>query len=493
MTHRLSHKLTALSLTTACAAAGLAAATPAGAKPLSAPTSFVVVQGGTGTDKAVAATRAAGGTVTMEWPQIGVVIAEAADDEFDDTARGEPGIVAAGPTRALHAFQAPQGTTPDGAVSGLGPGTAGGDDTAEPLNDKQWDMRMIKADKAHLATDGNRAITVGILDSGIEADHPDLAANVDPGQSVSCVDKGRPNTAPTAWQPTTSDHGTHVAGTVAAARNGQGIIGVAPNVRLASVKVVDDDGYIYPEYAICGFLWAADKGMEVTNNSYFIDPYYLWCKANEDERPVITAVERALKYSEKKDVVNVASAGNSRWDLSKPIVDSGSPNNRPAGEEPEVRYTDHRCYDMPVELKNTVAVSAVGPTMEKAYYSNFGRNVIDVTAPGGDAWLDWNAPKSNPADAILSTVTGGGYGYKQGTSMAGPHAAGVAALVRGTDTGLNAEQSIMTLKREADTLACPEVYDYTDDGVADATCEGGKRGSGFYGAGMIDALEAVTR
>ena len=87
MTHRLSHKLTALSLTAACGAAGLAAATPAGATPLSAPTSFVVVQGGTGTDKAVAATRAAGGTVTMEWPQIGVVIAEAADDEFDDVAR----------------------------------------------------------------------------------------------------------------------------------------------------------------------------------------------------------------------------------------------------------------------------------------------------------------------------------------------------------------------------------------------------------------------
>ena len=101
--------------------------------------------------------------------------------------------------------------------------------------------------------------------------------------------------------------------------------------------------------------------MEVTNNSYFIDPYYLWCKANEDERPVITAVEQALKYSEKKDVVNVASAGNSRWDLSKPITDSGSPNNRPAGEGPEVRHTDHRCYDIPVELKNTVAVSAVGP------------------------------------------------------------------------------------------------------------------------------------
>lgn len=491
MTTFASHKPTALSLTAACATAGLAAASPAAATPLGAPTSFVVVQGGTGTEKAVAATLAAGGTVTMEWPQIGVVIAEAADDSFDDLARGEEGIVAAGPTRALHAFQPPTASS-TGTVSGLGPGTAGGDDTVEPLNAKQWDMRMVKADQAHRLTDGNRDITVGVLDSGIEADHPDLAANVDPSQSVSCVDRGVPNTAPSAWGRTSSDHGTHVAGTIAAARNGVGIVGVAPNVRLAAVKVVDDDGYIYPEYAICGFVWAAEKGMEVTNNSYFIDPYFLWCKANEDERAVITAVERALKYSEKKDVVNVASAGNSRWDLSQPIVDSGSPNNLPEGDEPEVRYTDHRCYDMPAELDNVVTVSAVGPTREKAYYSNYGRGVIDVTAPGGDARLDWNAPKSNAADAILSTTKGGTWGYKQGTSMAGPHVAGVVALLRGTDTGLNAKQAATTLAREADTVACPEVYDYTDDGVADATCDGGAKGTGFYGAGMVDALDAVT-
>ena len=493
MRHPRSHKLTVLGVTAACSAAALTLSAQAGAAaPLDQPTSFVVLQGGTGTAKAVAATLAAGGTVTQEWPQIGAVIAQASDDAFDDRARGMAGIVAAGPTRALSAYQPTAGITPDGAASGLGPGTSGGDDTAEPLNDKQWDMRMIKADKAHLRSDGNRDITVGILDSGIEADHPDLAANVDPAQSVSCVEKGVPNTAATAWQPTTSDHGTHVAGTVGAARNGVGIVGVAPNVKLASVKVVDDDGYIYPEYAICGFIWAAEKGMEVTNNSYFIDPYYLWCKATEDERPVITAVERALKYSEKRDVVNVASAGNSRWDLSKPIADRGSPNNLPEGEEPEVRYTDHRCYDMPVEVGNTVAVSSVGPTMEKAYYSNFGRNVIDVTAPGGDALLDWKAPTSKPADAILSTTKNGGWGYKQGTSMAGPHAAGVVALVRGTDSGLNAQQAIKTLEREADTIACPEVYDYTDDGVADATCEGGATGAGFFGAGLVDALEAVT-
>jgi subtilisin family serine protease len=465
------------------------------AAPLGAATTFVVVQGGTGTDKAVAAVAAAGGEVVQEWPQIGVVIARAADDTFDDQARTRPGIVAAGPTRALQPIAPAAGIVPDGTVQGFAPGTSGGDDTTEPLNAEQWDMRQIKADQAHELTDGNRDVVVGVLDSGIEADHPDLAANVDASLSVGCTNQGRPDASPTAWQPTTSDHGTHVAGTIAAARNGVGIIGVAPNVRLASIKVVDDHGYIYPEYAICGFVTAADKGIDVTNNSYFIDPYYLWCKADLDQRAVVTAVERALKYSEKKDVVSVSSAGNSAWDLSKPITDTGSPDNV---DDPEPRFTDHRCYDMPTEVDNTVSVSSVGPTAVKSYYSNYGRNVIDVTAPGGDSRVPSATPSRN--GRILSTVTNGGWGWKQGTSMAGPHVAGVLALIRGTDTGLKAKQAINVLEREADQLACPTFYDANRDGVNDATCEGKKTGSGYYGAGHstglnrpLDGSEPATR
>ena len=494
MNHTFMRKSAAI-----CAAAGAATsfavmAAPAGAapapipaEPLAGPTSFVVLQAGTGSDKAVAAVKAAGGSVVQTWPQIGVVIASSNDAAFDDRARRQRGIVGAGPTRAMSAYQQPGGIVPDGAVQGLGSGTKGGDDRTEQLNADQWDMRQINADDAHRITDGNRNITVGVLDGGIEADHPDLAANVDASQSVGCADRGVPDTAPTAWQPTTSDHGTHVAGTIGAARNGTGIVGVAPNVKMASVKVVDDDGFIYPEYAICGFVWAADKGMQVTNNSYFIDPYYLWCKADPDQRPVIDAVDRALKYSEKKDVVNVAAAGNSGWDLSKPITDTGSPNN---SDDPQPRETDHRCYDIPSEAGNTVTVSAVGPTAVKSYYSNYGRGVVDVAAPGGDSRVPADTPSKN--GRILSTVINGGWGYKQGTSMASPHVAGVVALLRGTETGLHAKQAITKLKREATPLPCPVFYDADRNGVDDATCEGKRSGSGYYGAGLVDALEAVT-
>lgn len=480
-------KAAVIAATASSAVAMTAVTAPAGAAPIEHPTAFVVVQSGTGTAKAVAAVRTSGGTVIQEWPQIGVVLASATDDTFDDRARMARGIVAAGPTRAMQAFQPTSGIVPDGEVQGLGAGTKGGNDSTEPLNANQWDMRQIGADKAHQKTDGNRRITVGVLDSGIEADHPDLAANVDASKSVSCTDRGIPDTDPKAWQPTTSDHGTHVAGTIAAARNGVGIVGVAPNVKLASVKVVDDDGFIYPEYAICGFLWAADKGMQVTNNSYYIDPFALWCKTNIDEKAAITAVERALKYSEKKDVVNVAAAGNSGWDLSKPITDTGSPNNG----TPYPRDTDNNCYDMPTEIGNTITVSSVGATATKSYFSNWGRGVVDVTAPGGDSRVAADTPDKN--GRILSTVVGGTWGYKQGTSMASPHTAGVVALLRGTDMRLNARESIKALGKDADTVACPTFYDANNDGVNDATCEGKKSGSGYYGAGLIDALDAVRK
>ena len=101
---------------------------------------------------------------------------------------------------------------------------------------------------------------------------------------MNCTDAGRPDLSATGWSRRTSGyHGTHVAGTIAAARNGVGIVGVAPNVRMASVKVVNDDGFIYPEYAVCGFVWAGLKHMDVTNNSYYVDPFEYYCEDQPDQ------------------------------------------------------------------------------------------------------------------------------------------------------------------------------------------------------------------
>jgi subtilisin family serine protease len=448
--------------------------------------------------------RAAGGQVLQAWPQIGVVIATSASADFAATVRHKPGVAAAGASRNLVELSQAAAAASRAAAAQkqemleqadavtektVDMVRTAGAVTPEPLEANQWDLRMIKSDKANAISGGSRRVLVGVLDSGIEATHPDLAANVDASKSVGCTNDGVPDTSPAAWAPTTSTHGTHVAGEIAAARNGIGVAGVAPNVRLASVKVVDDGGFIYPEYAICGFIWAAEHGMDVTNNSYFIDPWFLWCKTDADQAAVVQAVKRAVDYSVRKDVVNVAAMGNSNWDLSHPITDTGSPDNG----TPITRTVGNECVDLPDELPGVVSVSSVGPEGRKAYYSNYGIIEADVTAPGGDRMQVANTPDAN--GRILSTVVGGGYGYLQGTSMASPHTAGVVALIRSTHPGYSVGQVFGSLGARADRIPCPPggAYDPDGTGVWAATCQGGQSGRGFYGAGLVDALDAVTR
>ncbi|MFL6120540.1 MAG: S8 family peptidase [Actinophytocola sp.] len=466
---------------------------------------FVVVGPQHGSlNRTEASIRAAGGQVLQAWPQIGVVVATSSNANFATTVRHKPGVTAAGASRNLvelgqssaaartavaaqkqEMLEPAQAAAEKTVTAAKQPGAV----TPEPLEANQWNLRQIKADKANAVSAGRRSVLVGVLDSGIEATHPDLAANVDASKSVGCTNQGVPDTSPAAWAPTTSTHGTHVAGIIAAARNGVGVAGVAPNVRLASVKVVDDDGFIYPEYAICGFVWAAEHHMDVTNNSYFIDPWFLWCTTDPDQNAVIQAVKRAVDYSVRKDVVNVAAMGNSNWDLSHPITDTGSPNN----STPVTRTVGNECLDLPDELPGVVSVSAVGPEARKSYYSNYGIIETDVTAPGGDSTQVADTPARN--GRVLSTVVGGGYGYLQGTSMASPHTTGVVALLRSRHPGYSVRGVFATLGLEADRIACPPggTYDPTGTGAFLANCQGGRTGKGFYGAGLIDALDAVTR
>jgi len=333
-------------------------------------------------------------------------------------------------------------------------------------------MRMIKADRAHRVTDGSREVVVGVLDSGIDADHPDLAANIAVNQSVNCTDAGRPDRSATGWQPTTSDHGTHVAGTIAADRNGVGIVGVAPNVRMASVKVVNDDGFIYPEYAVCGFVWAGLRGMDVTNNSYYVDPFQFWCDDQADQHAAKEAVRRAVEWSTEQGVVHAAAAGNAAYDLSDKTTDTISPNDGEAVD----RTINSGCHDIPTELDGVVTVASMeqfpadSGESRLSGFSNRGLGSIDVAAPGS---------------RILSTiVTDNGYGLKSGTSMASPHAAGVLALMKSAHPKWKPAKLIRELRRQADDKACGET-------TAGAPCVGPVRENSYFGDGVVDALDAV--
>ncbi len=271
-------------------------------------------------------------------------------------------------------------------------------------------------------------MTVAVIDTGVDDTHPDLAPNFDSRASANCV-SGAPDTT-SSWRPAAgeSDHGTHVAGTIAAAKNGVGVTGVAPGVKVSGIKVSNPDGFFYTEAVVCGFLWAAEHGVEVTNNSYYTDPWLFNCKNDPDQGALVDALTRAVKYAERKGTVNVAAAGNSRHDLaSDAIEDTTSPND----SETVTRTVDpSACPDIPTMLPGVVTVSATGAKGLKSSYSNYGRGVIDVAAPGGDSTV-YQTPEPPAVNGlILSTLPGGRYGYKAGTSMASPHVAGVVALIK---------------------------------------------------------------
>lgn len=432
------------------------------------------------------AVRAADGVVVQSWPQIGVVVAHSANGTFREditSGHGRWAVESVGATRTATPYEGtPEEVAGPGSPWAMAPsreraaaaGTADASTDEEfdamveqdPRESEQWDMSLIGADAAHEITDGSPRVVVGILDSGIEADHPDLAGQVSEDLSVNCTDAGRPDTSATGWWPTTSSHGTHVAGTVGAARNGTGIVGVAPGVTMASVKVVNDEGYIFPEYAVCGFMWAGLKGMDVTNNSYYIDPFMYWCSDQPDQYAAKKAVRRAVEFSTRRGVVHAAAAGNAATDLANNTSDSTSPND----STPIDRVINSGCEDIPAELDGVVTVSSIDSESNLSSFSNRGLGVIDVAAPGSQ---------------ILSTVTGHGYARYSGTSMASPHVAGVLALMKSEHPHWSPQRLEQQVRAQADDHECGPVSRGPE-------CVGSLEENSFYGDGITDALEAVT-
>ncbi len=433
------------------------------------------------------AIEAAHGTVVQEWPEIGVIVAHSTSAAFR-TALVETAQNAIASVGATRTTEVVEGTPAVGDAGSAGDPDANRHDvwsarngdlaapptpatSTDPLEAEQWDLALIGADEAHRVTDGSPNVLVGVLDGGIDPAHPDLADRISAADSVNCTAAGRPDTSPTGWRATSSDHGTHVAGTIAAARNGTGIVGVAPAVRLASVKVVNDDGLIYPEYAVCGFMWAARHGMDVTNNSYFVDPFMFYCDDRGDQAAALQAVRRAVAWAERTGVVTVAAAGNESTDLANVTRDATSPND----STPVPRTINDGCRNIPGELPDVISVSSVAEDGTLSGFSNTGAGAITVAAPGTE---------------ILSTVGGdSGWATMSGTSMAAPHVTGVVALIASTHPDWSPEQIRAALVAGARDVACPVAGSTAAAGMP--PCTGSAADNSWYGAGLVDAAAAV--
>ena len=498
-----------------------------------AETYVVLYKGGASTAKAGDWIQRSGGSVVANYSQIGGVVARSSSPTFTQAMQGGAGIENVALSRAVAKVDQPvaaEGDLPNSPA------------TPDSLAARQWDMRQIHAFEAHATTGGSPAVVTGILDTGLDKDHPDLVQNIDFSRSVSC-ESGVPVSAPAAWDDH-NGHGTHTAGTIAAADNGFGITGVAPNTKIAAVKSSNDDGYFFVEMVVCAFMHSANVHLDVTNNSYFMDPWLYNCRNNPEQRTLWKAAKRAIEYAQKQGVTVVAAEGNQQDDLSHPQVDVISPDFPPGNEED--REITNACVVVPVEVPGVIGVTAVGNTRQvdgdndpndylKSYYSSYGVSSADVTAPGGDFFYG-RGTDGQPFGLVLSTYPSEApcqrsvkedpgtppfaltqYCYLQGTSMASPHAAGLAALIISRYGDLKSPQNGKMrpgaveahMQRTADPQPCPtELPLQGAPGSSRATipyansrrpsgdlqeCQGGVGHNSWYGAGQINALRAVTK
>ncbi len=414
---------------------------------------FVITEPKKTTDVTAGVT-ANGGTVYAAYDAIGVLVVHSSDGEFAGKMRTVSGVQKVGATRTSDlpaAVANPAIPTPPSEIPDETP------ETARP------DMTQIGADKAWDVNPGSKAITVGVLDTGVDDQHQDLKANFDADKSASCA-YGKLDVRPGSWRPI-AEHGTHVAGTIAAAKDGKGVVGVAPGVKVSSIRVAEAGSTLFfPENTVCAFIFAADKGVSVTNNSYYVDPWWVTCPTDQDQDAIMEAVRRSVAYADSKGVVNVSAAGNENYNLASKTDDTESPND----STPAPREVTNECLNLPTELPNMVSVGSVDPESSKSNFSNYGTNKITVSAPG---------------EEVYSTVPGGGYKTLQGTSMASPHVAGVVALLRSANPKMTPEQVRARLSAQANDLPCPT--------SSAGECTGSDEVNSYYGEGLVDAAEAV--
>ncbi|MGD2177579.1 MAG: S8 family serine peptidase [Anaerolineae bacterium] len=306
--------------------------------------------------------------------------------------------------------------------------------------DNAWGVKRIGSGTVHTAGNKGTGVRIAIVDSGVDYGHPDLNDNYVGGYDFVQDD---------ADPMDVYGHGTHVAGTACAEDNGNGVddqtgtfgvVGVAPECALYSLRVLDDEGYGSSSDIIAAMQWAVDNSIHVANLSLG------W-----DRDPGAT-VKAAFDNAWNSGLVTVAAAGNS---------------GNPPGKGNSVIY--------PAKYDSVIAVAATDDQDGRASFSSTG-DEVELAAPGASVFSTWNDTDSHYDPQPVCRLEDGVdtcYKYGSGTSMASPHVAGTAALVIAANAGWTNDQVRTQLQSTADDLG---------DAGRDAQ----------YGYGLVDADEAAA-
>ena len=393
-------------------------------------TSYVLVFKGNGIPSGAAGdVAAAGGTVLLEIPEIGVLVASSGSATFASKA-GKIASVSAVSEQRLQALPTSAGVTPTSS-------TPTGTSPTPFFWGFQWDMARIGADKVWNTTTGSSKTVVAIIDTGVAWNHPDLAPNMVFAACASVTGVCNP-------YPSFHWHGTHVAGTVAGA--GLGMAGVGPDLALASYNVFEASGGAYDGPIWWSMVDAAKRGFKVINMS--LGGYVVKPRSKEDVA-TWTAWNRVANYARNMGVTIVAASGNDGFNLNGPVS------------------------HIPADLPGVISVGATGIRPAPIFpfsgssdvvtdYSNTGASVT-LVAPGGDAgpassafpWYYYLVFSSyvlaNPFCATTYSCTPA-WAWAGGTSMASPHVAGAAGLLVDSDPNLNPNKVEAILKSTADKM-----------------------------------------
>jgi len=430
----------------------------------------------------------AGGEIVKTYPEIGVAVAVAKTPDFFGKAKRINGIESVTPDIILQFTEEPESRATDAVMDINGSkaarvGTSGG-----PFNYKdaffdgfQWAPASIDATQAWDAGITGEGVRVAVIDGGFHSTHIDLAPNLDIQSSYSSVPGFNFNEdTGTFW------HGTHVAGIVAA--SGVGAVGIAPKATIIGVKALHNGSGAF-EWILDAILYSATPqsqggaGAQVINLSLGASINYRdnWQdKAFRDAfRDLQKTYDRATRYAYQNGVTVIASAGN------------GATNHDDAKE----------LFKLPAQNQFVLSISATGPTgwllgrtnfSQPAYYTDFGKSLVDFASPGGtlglwvvegfDGRCTLNGTYTSSSnwcevfDQVFSTIRGtsdANYGWAQGTSMASPAAAGVVALMMEVNGGHMSPSQVGARLRQSST-------------------DLGKSGNDeFYGHGFVNAAKAV--